>query len=115
MVEEWLGLASRQEGDYGWSLLYPKVRIDLIKSEDVYRTKVDAADWEAFAFAINSVQVEDGEYRVRLRLRGDATVPVFLVEYGLVQVRGLGLPNGGPLVVVRIDPSGNQNGIQATG
>lgn len=106
---------STETEDYGWSLLFPNVRTDLIRSVDEYRRQVERADWSGFEFGINTVHTRDGEYQVMLDLpSGAGSIPEFLLHWGLIQPV-TGTSGGDAFVTLRIDPSGFPWGIQGTG
>lgn len=117
MVERWLTAASSMTGDLGWSLLYPTVRSDIVRSEEVYRRTVLAAEWHGVRPVIKDVWLSDGEYRVVVLVPGgQARVPKFMLDWGLIQfVLRDGRPTDEGLMVVRIEPIGSVAGIQASG
>lgn len=117
IVEQWLLEASTQTGDYGWSMLFPNVRTDLIHSEEAYRDAIVGADWSKLRYAVGRVSTRDGEYRVNVWVQGGAeSIPAPLRRWGLIQFGSTdGVPSDEGYVAVRIDPSGWPWGIQATG
>ena len=117
IVQEWLQEAGTGADDLGWSLLFPNVRTDIIKSEDIYREAITTADWTKMHYTIGPVRTDDGEYRVGVTVPGGiGAVPAPMRDWGLIQFPSTdGVPSDDGFMTVRIDPSGFPWGIQATG
>jgi hypothetical protein len=118
IVRAWFGDMAGDSEDRGWSLLYPTVRTEVVRSEADYRRTVASADWAGFRPSIAWVRLTDGEYRVAIEIPGgQKAIPEFLVRWGLIYLapEGGGTDNELGIVTVRIDPSGAPVGVQSLG
>jgi hypothetical protein len=109
IADSWLRAASRQQGDDGWSLLYPSTRTDLFGSEERYRAEIEAAEWSGFGYRMLGATLHDGEYQVRVEL--DDIPPDVLLDWGLMQMTSATVG----FVVVRIGVGSEASGVQAVG
>ena len=63
MVDRWFQLARSGEEDFGWRLLYPQSRTDLIGSIEKYRDALAAVDWSDFKYEVRGGRLQDGDPR----------------------------------------------------
>lgn len=85
MVDRWFELAQSGEEDFGWWLLYPQSKSDVIGSVDVYRDALAGVDWSDFEYELGESRLHDGHYKIDVTIAGgEANVPEPLRRWGLI-------------------------------
>ena len=117
MVDRWFELAGSGEDDFGWWLVHPNTRTDLIGSIDVYREAMSWVDWPGFSYEVVVGRLHDGEYDIDVQVTGgQASVPEPLCRWGLIQFGTIdGQPSAIGSMTVRIAPFGEESGILGVG
>jgi hypothetical protein len=116
-IDRWFELARSGQNDFGWSLLHPRGRSDLIGSIEAYREAMAAIDWSGFEYEVVGGRLHDGRYKIDVMVAGGrASVPLPICRWGLIQFA----PVDGELtdvgtVTVRIPPLGGESGILGSG
>lgn len=113
MVDRWFELARSGQDDFGWWLLHPNTRTDLVGSIEVYRDTLFGVDWSDFDYEFGEVRLHDGHYKVDVHvIGGQATVPEPICRWGLIQFGAIdGQPSATGVMTVRIAPFGDDSGI----
>lgn len=112
-IDRWFELARSGQDDFGWSLLHPRARSDIIGSIEAYREAMAAIDWSGFEYGVVGGRLHDGRYKVDVRVAGGrASIPEPICRWGLIRFA----PVDGELtdvgtVTVRIPPLGGESGI----
>lgn len=117
MVDRWFELARSGQGDFGWWLLHPNTRADLVGSIEVYRHALSGVHWSDFDYESGDVRLHDGRYKVDVHVvGGQTTVPEPLCRWGLIQFGAIdGQPSAIGVITVRFAPFGDESGILGSG
>jgi hypothetical protein len=117
MVDRWFDLARSGQDDFGWWLLHPKARTDLIGSIDVYREALASVDWTGFVHEVVGGRLHDGRYKIDVRVDGGwANVPAPILGWGAFQFSLVdGELSDVGTMTVRIAPLGGESGILLVG